>query len=105
LQAYLGVTTQTLTPAISAQLDLPVDTGAIVRQLAPGAPAQEAGIAPGDVIVRIGEQAIASTEDVGEALQSLSPGDTVGIAVVHADGGEALIDVTLAARPLPVEQG
>ncbi len=105
LQAFLGVTTQTLTPAISAQLGFPVDAGAIVRGLAGGAPAEEAGIAEGDVIVAIGDQAISSTEEVGEALQDLAPGDTVEVSIVRADGEEEVIEVTLAARPLPVEQG
>ena len=105
LQAYLGVTTQTVTPAISAQLGLTVESGALVRQLAPGAPAQEAGIAAGDVIIAIGDQTVTSTEEVGAALEDLAPGDRVGVVVVHAGGGEELIDVTLGARPLPVEQG
>ncbi len=105
LQAYLGVSTQTVTPAISAQLGLAVEAGALVRQLAPGGPSQKAGIAVGDVIIGIGDRSISSTEEVGEALQDLAPGDRVGVAVVHADGGEELIDVTLGARPLPVGQG
>jgi serine protease Do len=105
LQAYLGVTTEPVTPAVQAQLGLPVDTGAIVTSLAPGAPAEEAGIAVGDVIISIAGQAVDSPETVGEALRQLSPDDRIEISLVRADGSDEVIDVTLAARPLPVEQG
>jgi S1-C subfamily serine protease len=103
LQAYLGVTTTPVTPAVQAQLDLPVDAGAIVTSLAPGAPAEEAGIEVGDVIVSIAGQAVDSPETVGEALRQHSPEDRVQISLVRADGDQEVIDVTLAARPLPVE--
>jgi serine protease Do len=105
LQAYLGVTTQTVTPALQAQLGLAVGEGAVVRQLAPGAPAIRAGIEVGDVIVGIDDRAIRSTEDVGEVLGDLAPGDRVALLVVRGDGDEDVVELTLAARPLPIERG
>ena len=105
LQAYLGITTDPVTPALQAQFGLQVDAGAIVTSLAPGAPAEEAGIEVGDVILSIGGQSVDSPETVGEALRQLAPDDRVEISIVRADGGQEVIDVTLAARPLPVEQG
>ena len=105
LQAYLGVTTDAVTPALQAQLGLPVDAGAIVVSLAPRAPAVQAGIEVGDVIVAIDGQEVGSPEAVGEVLRDLDPGDRVGVTVVSADGDEEVIDVTLAARPLPVGEG
>jgi S1-C subfamily serine protease len=102
LQAYLGVTTQTVTPALQAQLELAVGQGALVRQLAPGAPAIRAGIEVGDVIVGIVDRAIATTEEIGEVLGDLEPGDRVTVLVVRGQEEQA-IELTLAARPLPTE--
>jgi serine protease Do len=104
LQAYLGVTTESVTPASQAQLDLPVNAGAIVTSLAPGAPAEEAEIEVGDVIVAIADQAVDSPEAVGEVLRDLSPGARIEVELVR-DGEQHFVTVTLAARPLPVEQG
>src|SRR5206468_4306780 len=47
--AYLGVSSQSVTPAVAAQLGLSVDAGAYVVATTDGGPAAQAGIKDGDI--------------------------------------------------------
>lgn len=100
--AYVGVSTQTVDATIALQLNLPVEQGALVVDVAPGGPADEAGIVPGDVIVRIGETETSGDELVREAIVQHRPGDRIEVTVVRSDGSTETVSVTLGVRPLPV---
>jgi serine protease Do len=100
--AYLGISTQTVTPAVAAANGLSVDTGALVQAVGPNTPADRAGIQEGDVIVAIGGQEVASTEAVGERILEFQPGDEVEVELVRGPGTLTLT-ATLGTRPQPVE--
>jgi hypothetical protein len=70
-RAYLGTI-----PAFGEEVD-----GVLLSGVTPGAPADAAGIRGGDVIVRIGEMAIHSLQDMQTALESNRPGDRIKISV------------------------
>lgn len=95
---YLGVGTADLSPEISEQLDLPVDSGALVRTVEPGSGAEEAGVRENDVITALEGAEIASYGDLFGALRDYQPGDTVGLTVIRG-GEERTLDVTLGERP------
>jgi S1-C subfamily serine protease len=112
VKPYLGVTTVTLTKELAKQLETGVDAGALVVAVADGSPADRAGIRPapgggpggalrpdGDTIVGLGEQDIASTDDLGAAIADHRPGATVELRYVRGGGDERRVDVRLAARP------
>lgn len=62
-----------------------------------GTPAAEAGIQAGDIIIRIGEHAIADLNDMQNALTSYKPGDVVTV-VVRRGEAEQSFTVTLGGR-------
>ncbi|MGH2545936.1 MAG: S1C family serine protease [Actinomycetota bacterium] len=98
----LGVSTQTVTPAIAAQLDLSVDEGVLVRALPAGGPAAEAGIEVGDVIVAVAGEGVTDNDSLQERLLEHEPDERVEVTVVR--GTETVsVEVTLAVRPLPIE--
>jgi serine protease Do len=98
-RGWLGVSVGDITPQSAAQFGIdPNQTGALVAQVFPGDPADVAGIAAGDVIVRIGDQTIESADDVVRIVGLLSVGKTVEIEVAR-DGGTQVFDVTLEERP------
>jgi serine protease Do len=100
--AYLGVSTQTVTPAVAAGFGLSVDEGALVRAVGPGTAADEAGIQEGDVIVGIGGSSVSSTEEVGERILDFEPGTEVEVELVREE--ETLtVTATLGTRPQPIE--
>jgi serine protease Do len=96
--AFLGVVTQTVTPAIANQLDLKVTTGAVVQRVEQGSPADDAGIQQGDVIQKIDSTTITGAQAVGTAVRKHRPGDKVTV-VVDRSGSSKSLSVTLGARP------
>jgi serine protease Do len=101
--AFLGVSTQDVTPALARELDLAVEEGAYVAQITPNTPAARIGIQEGDVIVQIGDDTIDESADVLTAVRSHRPGEDVEI-VVDRDGERITLTATLAERP-DVETG
>jgi S1-C subfamily serine protease len=99
-QAWLGVFLDTVdSPGAAAQLSVPDDTrGAVVVEIIPGSPAEEAGFEPGDVIVAADGEEITSADDLIQALIDRDPGDEVTFDIV-APAGERSRSVTLVPRP------
>ncbi len=96
--AYLGAQLAPLTPDIAQQLGIDEEEGAVVVALAAESPGADAGLRPGDLLVRFGDEPVRSVEDVYAALRDRNPGDRVEIEVVR-EGRRQAIDVRLGERP------
>jgi len=111
--AYAGVTTQPLYPQLAERLELEVDAGAIVSEVVPGGPADEAGLqggestirfqgqrveAGGDVIVAIDGEPIEDDADLPLRISLLEPGDSVTLDVIR-DGEREQVEIELGERP------
>ena len=72
--------------------------GAVVRELVPSGPAAAAGVRAGDVITRLGDEAIDGSEALISALTALRPDDAVTLEVRRGDRAEQ-IEVKLGTRP------
>lgn len=81
---YLGVAVQ---PVHAAMDELAVD-GLLVSALADGGPAAKAGLLVGDVIVRVGDVAVADIEALRDALQAV--GGKLALRVVRGGRATAL---------------
>jgi len=76
--------------------------GAIVSSVPQGGPADEAGMQPGDVIIRFNGDNIANTRDLQGRVVVTTPGTTVPVVVLR--GGEELtLNVTVEELDLNVE--
>jgi S1-C subfamily serine protease len=71
--------------------------GVRAESIVAGSPAEKAGLAAGDVILKVGDQAVANLQDYSNALRALEPGATVPVVVRRGDN-ELTIAVTIAAR-------
>ena len=87
-RAYLGV--RNITPQDRS--------GAIVDTIVPGAPAQAAGLQPGDKIVAIDDKKISSSEDVSAAVTTRKPGEQAKVTVERG-GSRRTLTVNLGTRP------
>ncbi|MDY7100038.1 MAG: trypsin-like peptidase domain-containing protein [Actinomycetota bacterium] len=96
-QPFLGVATQTVTPAFAERFDLGTDTGAAVAQVTPGSGAADAGLEVGDVIVGVDGDEITSSDDLGAAIDGHAPGDEITLDVIRA-GEETTLSATLGER-------
>ena len=99
-RAWLGVSIASVdSSSDAAQLGLDLDVrGAAITLIFPNNPAEEAGLGEGDVIVRVGDEVVASAEDLTSALAGFDPGDKVEVVVVNQEGTKT-VEVTLAQRP------
>jgi S1-C subfamily serine protease len=87
--AFLGVSSLPVADVDERVLErfgVTVSGGAFVQTVVPGSAAEAAGIAPGDVIVAVGDRRVGSPADLGDAVRDHRPGDTVTVAVER--GGE-----------------
>src|SRR3954452_5518935 len=92
-RAWIGVSSSDATPR----------DGALVREVT-GPPAQRAGLRPGDLILEFDGRTIASASDLGQAVLTRKPGDTVEV-VVQRNGSRETLKVTLGTRPEQPTQG
>jgi S1-C subfamily serine protease len=86
-RAWLGV----------ASTDAAPRDGALVREVS-GAPAKDAGLKVGDLIVSFDGRTIASASDLGQAVLTRKPGDTVKVDV-QRNGKRQTLSVKLGTRP------
>lgn len=74
-----------------------VSDGVRITGVRAGSPAEQAGLAAGDVITAIGDKHIANLYDMTDALRSHQPGDTV-VIVSKRDGAERQAKAVLGKR-------
>jgi 2-alkenal reductase len=95
--AFVGVTTEDLTPGLAKRFDYPVERGAVITNVVRGGPAATAGlrggsgreevlgsefVRGGDVIVAIDGQTVRNSEDVVRIVTtSLAPGQVVRFTI------------------------
>jgi S1-C subfamily serine protease len=112
--AYVGVTTEDVTPSVARRLKLPVQRGALVDAVCGGGPGAKAGLrggdralqidgiavrAGGDVITAIDGHAVTGSDDIARIVTaSLAPGDTAQFDIRRGDR-KLRIPVTLVERP------
>ena len=89
-----GITVGNITPDVAQRLRLNRNTqGAVVLDVESGSPAARAGLAEGDVIVRVGRQNVANATDVSRELGQIPSGGTAFLRVLR-NGQETFVAVT-----------
>ncbi|MGH3090840.1 MAG: S1C family serine protease [Gaiellaceae bacterium] len=112
--AWLGVTTQTVTPRLAAHFDFAAERGAAIQEVVDGSPAARAGLRGGgddrewqgvrfrpggDLVVAVDGRPVETAEDVVRAITQQSvPGQRRRLTVVR-DGERLEIAVVLGERP------
>ena len=97
-RGWLGVAAQTVSPAMAKALNLPAATGALVAEVQKDSPASSAGIQPGDVITRIGSQAVKDPRALAQIVAALHSGSGQEMTV-RRDGQDKTLTVAVAAPP------
>jgi serine protease Do len=100
VRGYLGVRIQPwpLDAALARKLRLPNNHGALITGIPPGSPAEQSGLKPGDVIIKLADHDVVDAA----ALRNLTAGLDVGTqvpAVFYRDGKQQTTTVTIAELP------
>jgi 2-alkenal reductase len=97
-RAYFGVTYRGLQTDEADQLNMPVGSAAVIQSVAPGGPADRAGLQAGDIIVAVNDRALNSSSSLPTLTLSLRPGADVTLNVVR-NGQTGSLSLTLGAFP------
>ncbi len=85
--ARLGLAVTDLSPDVRGQLNLPEQVhGVAVEDVKPGSPADEAGIAPGDVILQLNRKPVDSAQQFASSVHAMSADQDV-LLLVWSHGG------------------
>jgi len=100
-QGPLGLTLAPLTPTARGQLNLPGDaTGAVITAVKPNSAADQAGLQPGDLLVGVGAQDVASPDDAVSAIISARKAGAGAVALRIVRQGQALfVGIDLSKAP------
>ena len=99
VRPWLGVSVTTVTSTIQQYYDVSVDTGALIVSVTGDSPADKAGLKAGDVITKIDDENISTTEELISAIRSHQIGDQVEIVYYSGDVQE-VANVTLEESPM-----
>jgi S1-C subfamily serine protease len=83
-------------PWLGLVLESSDEPGAVIDLVHPLGPAKDAGLRPGDVILKIDGQKVKSAEDALEKIESLQPKTTVNL-VISRKGKEQTVQATLGS--------
>jgi S1-C subfamily serine protease len=96
-RGWFGVEVANITPELAESLGLAGTRGAIVGGIERGSPADRAGIRLGDVIVGVGDRAVADLTATLNAIADIPPGKTVQVKVLRRNQ-EVALAVTVGRR-------
>jgi S1-C subfamily serine protease len=95
---YLGVTLQTVTPALATEMDLSRDRGVLVTFVEPDSPSDQAGLKTEDVITRLQDQIVTEASELIKLLWQYNVGDSVKVTFWRGDEQQE-VWITLTERP------
>ena len=97
-RGFIGVTLETVTPAMRQALGLTAAGGAIVQEVTQDTPGERAGLRAYDVIRSVDGRDVVSSDELIRDVSGRAPGSTAKLQVTR-DGREQEIVVKLAERP------
>ena len=103
VRGWLGVLVQPITPEIAEGMNLNESEGALVADVTPGGPADNAGIKRGDIILEFDGKSINAMSDLPKTVAIHKPGTSSEITYSR-NGGERHAKITLGELPDEVTQ-
>jgi S1-C subfamily serine protease len=94
----LGIAGIDVSPEVAEEFGLEASRGAVVDSVQEGTGADDAGMRPGDIIVAVDGEPLATMSELVAEVRSRTPGEVLTLTVVR-DGEELEIEVTLGERP------
>jgi serine protease Do len=83
----IGITIQDLTPDVRQQFNIPESVqGAVIVNVRPGSPADDAGLAPGNVVLEVNRHAVQDAQSFATQVEDAPAGKDL-LLLVWANGG------------------
>ena len=97
-QPWIGVSVETVTAALAAELGLAVKEGVLIRSVERGGPAEKAGLQANDVITAVDGVKINTVRQLQDAIRQHGIGDKVELSILR---GKARLTVTVTLAEMP----
>ncbi len=94
----IGVQITPVSKDIAESLGLPKTTGALVRMVEAGSPAEKAGMEAGDVILKVDGKVIEKSSDLPRSIGGIKPGSRANVTVWRR-GANRDLSITIAEMP------
>ncbi len=98
VRGWLGVVIQEVNKDLAESFGLSKAAGALVAQVVPGSPAEDAGLQNGDIITHFNGKPIDLSSDLPHQVGRIKPGDTAKLDVVR-NGKRKSLKVTIGTLP------
>jgi serine protease Do len=98
-RGWLGITIQDLSGELAEYYGVKGQTGVLVADVIPGDPADQAGIKPKDIILKVNGDTVTTGRDLTAKSADLTVGDNAALTVLR-DGKEKTLNVKVGKRPL-----
>ncbi len=93
-RGFIGVSIKDIDQKLAEEKDLKTLKGVYITGVTDGGAAEKAGIKEGDVITKVGNATVSSTNELQEQIGSLNPGDNLNITVLRGSD-EKTFPITL----------
>jgi periplasmic serine protease, Do/DeqQ family len=102
VRGWLGVVIQEITPEIAETIG--VKEGILVAQVAPGSPAEKAGLKVGDIIVAVDGEKVREVRELQFRIMKTPPGTEITLTIIRG-GKEQTIKAKVGEMPEEVSFG
>jgi S1-C subfamily serine protease len=99
-RGWIGVEPAELSPELAETFGVKTTEGVIITGVLQNGPAAQAGIRPGDVIVKVQDKAVGNVAELLSAVAALKPGAPAKFGLLRREARVEL-DVTPGVRPKP----
>jgi serine protease Do len=100
IRGFLGATIQDVTPTMAKALGMNNAEGVLIGDVTPKGPAAQAGMKPGDVVMKMNGQSVADSAALRLQVSETDPGTMVPLAVRR---GNSSLDLNVKLGELPAD--
>lgn len=104
VRGWMGVAIQPLDEAMAKSFGYDSTEGALIGDVLPDSPAEDAGLKTGDIVVKFGDTDIHDMQQLRNVAAATEPGTTVRIKVIR-DGKPLTVKLKVAQRDAQVAMG
>jgi serine protease Do len=88
---WMGIEVAASGSAEARRLGVETDEGVIVTSIRRGSPADEAGISPGDIILKVGRRSINDVSEYNDLVEEATEAGKPVVLLVHGSGGSRFV--------------
>jgi serine protease Do len=97
-RGYLGIGIAPVDDRVAAAFGLPKNHGEIIQQVEPGQAAAQAGLKPGDVVIKVNGRDVSPQQTLSYIVANIHPGTKVPLDIIR-DGKAMTLSATVGTRP------